>query len=144
MAGFSRGCVSSPQRNRTAPDASIATLEDDPRVIYRNTDTPGQTLDISRLDNRAIGIFGGAEIWVKSWMPNNYVFVWDSGSDKPLVVRQRANGTSPGLRIAATNSSFPLYAQYMEAEFGVAVYNRTNGAVLFFGGTSYANPTINS
>lgn len=116
----------------------------DPRVVYRNTDTPGQTLDISRLDNRAIGIFGGAEVWVKSWMPANYTFVWDSGSDKPLVVRQRANGTTPGLRIAAEIDSFPLHAQYMEAEFGVGVYNRTNGAVLYFGGTSYANPTINS
>lgn len=120
------------------------TAYPDPRVIYRNSDTPGQTLDISRLDNRPIGIIGGAEVWVKSWMMANYAFVWDAGSEKPLVVRQRANGTTPGLRIAAEIDAFPLHAQYMEAEFGVGVWNRANGAVLYFGNTSYANPTINS
>jgi hypothetical protein len=30
----------------------------------------------------------------------------------------------------------------MEAEFGVGVWTRTNGAMLYFGGTSYTDPTI--
>lgn len=115
----------------------------DPRVVYRNTDTPGTTLDITRLDNRAIGIFGGAEVWVKPWMPASYHFIWDAGSDKPVVIRQRENGTMPGLRIAGENDAFPLHAQYMEAEFGPAVWNRTNGVMLYTGGTSYADPVIN-
>lgn len=115
----------------------------DPRIVYRNTDTPGTTLDITRLDNRAIGIFGGAEVWVKPWMPANYIFIWDAGSDKPVVIRQRAGGSQPGLRIAGENDAFPLHAQYMEAEFGAAVWNRTNGVMLYFGNTSYADPTLN-
>lgn len=115
----------------------------DPRIIYRATDTPGQTLDISRLDNRAIGIFGGAEVWVKPWAIASYAFVWDAGDpNKPLAFRQRAQTTLQGLRIAADLNTHPLYAQYMEAEFGIGVWTRTNGAVLYFGGSSYTVPTI--
>lgn len=117
----------------------------DPRIIYRATDTPGQTLDISRLDNRAIGVFGGAEIWTKSWALDNYPFVWDSGDPrKPLRFRQRSQTALQGLRIAFQNADYPLYAKDMEAEFGVAVNTRTNGAVLYVGGSSYVNPTINN
>ena len=115
----------------------------DPRIIYRVTDTPGQALDISRLDNRAIGIFEGAEVWVKPWAIANYLFAWDDGdSMKPLAFRQREAQGLQGLRIAASLDTHPLYAQYMEAEFGVGVWTRTNGAVLYFGAGAYADPTI--
>lgn len=115
----------------------------DPRIVFRASDTPGQTLDISRLDNRAIGIFEGAEIWVKPWAIANYVFPWDAGSpNKPLAFRQRAQTTLQGLRIAAELNTFPLIARYMEAEFGIGVWTRTNGAVLYFANATYADPTI--
>lgn len=114
----------------------------DPRMIYRVTDTPGNTLDISRIDNRAIGIIGSAELWVKPWIPANYALCWDATGSPPLCLRQRSQESLQGLRIAATNSAFPLTAQYMEAEFGFGAWNRTNGAVLYFGGTSYTDPTI--
>lgn len=115
----------------------------DPRIIYRNSDTPGQTLDITRLDNRAIGIFGGAEVWVKPWAIANYVFVYDSDDpQKPLVFRQRSDSQLQGLRIAATLDTYPLHAQYMEDEYGIGVWTRTNGAVLYFGGGAYVDPTI--
>lgn len=116
----------------------------DPRIIYRNSDTPGQTLDISRLDNRAIGIFAGAEVWVKSWAIASYPFVWDAGSpNKPFAFRQRAATALQGLRIAAINPDYPLYAQFMEAEFGVGVWTRTNGVVYYTGsGSAYTDPTI--
>ncbi len=115
----------------------------DPRIIYRQTDTPGQTLDISRLDNRAIGVFGGAEIWTKSWALDNYPFAWDAGDPrKPLKFRQRAQTTLQGLRLAAENADYPLYVKFQEAEFGVGVNDRTNGAVLYTGGASYTDPTI--
>ena len=115
----------------------------DPRIIYRATDTPGQTLDISRLDNRAIGIFEGAEIWVKSWAIANYVYVWDSASaNKPLAFRQRIQTTLQGLHLAAKNSAYPLTADYYEAEYGISVWTRTNGAILYFANATYADPTI--
>lgn len=115
----------------------------DPRVIYRATDTPGQTLDISRLDNRAIGIFGGAEIWVKSWALDNYPFTWDSADPrKPLRFRQRNQTALQGLRLAADNKDYPLYVKFQEAEFGVGVWSRTNGHVLYVGGGTWVDPVI--
>jgi len=115
----------------------------DPRLVYRATDTPGQTLDISRLDNRAIGIFAGAEIWVKSWALDNYPFIWDSADpNKPLAFRQRGQESLQGLRIAFENADYPLYAKDMEAEFGIGVWTRTNGLVQYVGGSSYVDPTI--
>lgn len=115
----------------------------DPRMIFRATDTPGQTLDITRLDNRAIGIYEGAEVWVKPWALANYAVCWDAGAtDKPLVFRQRENTALQGLRVAATLNTFPLVAQYMEAEFGVGVWTRTNGAVLYSASGTWADPTI--
>ncbi len=115
----------------------------DPRLIYRVTDTPAATLDITRLDNRAIGIFEGAEVWVKPWAIANYAVAWDASSpDKPLVFRQREATTMQGLRIAATLRTYPLVAQYMEAEFGVGVWTRTNGSVLYFASGTWADPSI--
>lgn len=119
------------------------TAYPDPRIVFRNTDAPGQTLDISRLDNRAIGIFGGAEVWVKPWAIANYQFAWDAASpNKPFAFRQRTQQTLQGLRLAAENSSHPLIAQYLEAEFGIGVWTRTNGAFLYFGAGAWADPTI--
>jgi hypothetical protein len=119
------------------------TAYPDPRLVMRATDAPGETLDISRLDNRAIGIFSGAEVWVKPWCPAGYYLAWDAASpNKPLVFRQRSATSLQGLRIAADIDDYALYAQYMEAEYGIGVWTRTNGAVLYVGGESYVDPTI--
>jgi len=119
------------------------TAYPDPRIIYRATDTPGQTVDISRLDNRAIGIFNGAEVWVKPWAIANYHFAWDAGAtDKPLAFRQRESAALQGLRIAATLNTYPLVAQYMEVEYGIGVWTRTNGAILYSASGTWADPTI--
>lgn len=95
----------------------------------------------TNLYNRAIGIFDGAEVWVKPWIPANYMLVFVQGAPKPLVLRERAPGSS-GLQIAAEDEAYPLRARTLEAEFGVGVWTRTNGAVLYTGGTSYVTPTI--
>lgn len=119
----------------------------DPRLTYvasATVPTTARTLDITKINNRAIGIFGGAEVWVKSWMPASYLFVYDAGSDKPVVIRQRTETSLQGLRIAGTNDIFPLYAQYMEREFGAGVWNRTNGVFVFFASGTFADPVITS
>ena len=119
------------------------TAYPDPRIVFRATDTPATTVDLSRLDNRPIGIFAGAEVWVKSWAIANYAVAWDAGDPRrPVSFRQRSQTTLQGLRLAADNDAYPLHAQYMEAEFGLGVWTRTNGAVLYFGGGAYVNPTI--
>lgn len=114
----------------------------DPRLILSNaSNQPGVRLDISRLDNRAIGILGQAEVWVKPWVPATYYFCWDAAdSRKPLVLRHR-NGNW-ALRIAAEFDSYPLQAQYMESEFGVGAWTRTNGACHFSNGAAWADATI--
>lgn len=119
----------------------------DPRLttLAYDTDRPGVRLDISRLDNRAIGILGAAEVWVKPWAIANYAFAYDASSpNKPLSFRQRETEALQGLRIAAQLDTHPLHAEYMEAEYGAGVWTRTNGAVLYFGGDSWTNPTITS
>jgi len=93
------------------------------------------------LYDRAIGIFDSAEVWVKPWIPANYIFVWVAGAPKPLVFRERTPGGG-GLQIAADDEAHPLRARVLEAEFGVGVWNRTNGSALYGGDTTYAAPTI--
>lgn len=117
-------------------------LYPDPRMIYRATDTPGSTLDVTRIDNRAIGIYQGAEVWVKPWAIANYAFAWDEDGPKPLAFRQRNSSGLQGLRVASALSTYPLVAEYMEAEFGLGVWERTNGVVLYYGDTTYADPSI--
>ena len=120
----------------------------DPRIIYRTADTPAQNLDImSDGGNRAIGILGAAEVWVKPWVPAGYVFAYASGdSRKPLVYRQHPVAPLRGLRVAARMTAFPLYADQMVSYFGLGVWNRTNGAVLYYasGASAYVSPTFTS
>jgi len=104
---------------------------------------PGRTLDMGTMYNRAIGIFGPAEVWVKPWVPSGYLFCFDAASPlKPLVLRTRDGGLAGDLTIAADHEHYPLRAQTMDREFGIGVWNRTNGAVLYVGGATYTAPTI--
>ncbi len=115
----------------------------DPRVsINANANQAnGQRLDITRLDNRAIGIFGAAEVWVKPWTIANYAFVTDTENGrKPLVMRRDSD--SVGLHLEATIETFPLRAEYYENMFGLGVWNRLNGAVLQFNNATYTAPTL--
>jgi hypothetical protein len=101
------------------------------------------SLDQSNLYDRAIGVFGAAEVWVKPWMLANYLFAFDRQSPlKPLVFRTRNGGAFADFTIAADHEHFPLRAQTMARDFGVGVWNRANGAVLYIGGGSYVTPTI--
>jgi hypothetical protein len=104
----------------------------------------GKRLDITRLDNRAIGIFGAAEVWVKPWIPAGYFLAFDSTTNaKPAVMRTRSGSmTADGLSIAAELDMYPLHAQYMETEFGVGIWNRTNGACGYTGGATWVDPVI--
>lgn len=108
-------------------------------------DVLNQSLNTQDIYDRAIGIFEGAEIIIKPWVPQGYAFASAYGeAGKPLCFRQQGATTLQGLRIPATYEAFPLHAEYMQAEFGVGVWTRTNGACLRFTNASYADPTINS
>jgi len=111
----------------------------DPRLVLRSADSPGATLDISRIDNRAIGLLGAAEVWVKSWVPAGYVLCYDAAeSNKPLCWREHPSTALRGLRVANRLDDYPLYADQMEAYFGAGVWTRTAAAVLYYAGGAVA------
>lgn len=116
----------------------------DPRLILAtNASQAEDRLDIMRLNDRMIGYFGAAEVWVKPWALANYAVAYIVAPEtKPLVFRQRTQATLQGLRIAAETRAFPLTARFMEAEFGVGVWNRVAMAVLYHAGGAYVDPTI--
>jgi len=136
--------------NRAAETAVRAltgfTAYPDPRLtLGTQANQPGERLDITRLDNRAIGLFGAAEVWVRSWVPAGYVFAYDAGTTlKPLVYRQHPVASIRGLRIVAQLDDYPLYAEVMDSYFGFGVWTRTNGAVLYYasGAVAYVVPTF--
>lgn len=103
-------------------------------VVTRNA------LDVRNTGNRAIGILGAAEVWVKPWIPANYMFAYVDGAPRPLAYRTRNGGG--GLELVADDERHPLRARSYEREFGISVWTRTNGAVLFTGGASYTMPTL--
>lgn len=106
-----------------------------------------QSLDIYNPGNRAIGIFGAATVWVKPWMPANYVMCVDrgNGSMKPLGWRQNPGGIDSdfGLHGNSRTDAFPLAAETLWRDYGISVYQRHMGAALYIGGSSYVAPTIN-
>lgn len=100
-------------------------------------------LDVLNIYNRPIGLFGAGEVWVKPWVPNNYLFCFNTEQQKPLKIRTRptAGTVNRGdLRIAAQLALYPLMATFMEREYGVGVYNRQNGACLDTQHSSYTAP----
>jgi hypothetical protein len=107
------------------------TITEDQALQYR--------LDIFNTYNRRIGIFGASEIWTKPWIPSGYLFAFNKSAPKPIWVRTR-NAQRGSFRIAAQIPLYPLQATYAEREYGMAVYERTNGACLYFGGASYTPP----
>lgn len=115
----------------------------DPRVsINAAANQPDQArLDITRMDNRPIGIFGAAEVWVKPWIPANYAAAADTSTvQKPLVMR--TDDPDLGLHTEAQLDTHPLHAQYYEHQYGFGSWNRLAAAVLEFDNNSYSAPTL--
>jgi hypothetical protein len=113
----------------------------DPRIERVTDGSLGQRLDITRTNNRPIGVIGAAEVWVKPWAIQNYAVCTDINGPKPLAMRESTIGPR-GLYLESTILIAPLQAEYANADYGLGVWNRTNGAVLYYGGTSYTAPTI--
>lgn len=105
-----------------------------------------QDYNTTNLGDRLIGYFGGnyAEVWVKPWVPAGYLHAWVRGGPTPLVMRTRRAGGGD-LEMVFEDEMHPLRAKGWEREFGVAAWNRTNGAVLYIdtgAAAAYVNPTL--
>ena len=96
------------------------------------------------LYNRAIGVWNGAvEVWVKPWVPANYMLPIEIDPNKRVLRRRRRAATGNGaLTMVANDERYPLRAEMLEREFGISVWGREQAAVLRVGSASYAAPAI--
>jgi hypothetical protein len=105
-------------------------------------------LDITKADNREIGVYNGVSVWTKPWVPVDYYVCTAKGdARKPLKMRQPTQTALQGLRRVAEFGNHPLHCQYMEALFGLGAWTRTNGAILHASGGNggvYVVPTFTS
>lgn len=114
----------------------------DVRVLPATTITIGRgALNPDTLYNRAIGVIGAAEVWVKPWVPSGYMLAYRAGM-APLVFRYREGGNGDLAIVWEDNAAHPLTARVVEREFGVGVWNRTEAAVLDTAHSSYTAPTL--
>lgn len=134
-----------------ADEATVRAFNDfapylDARITVSGANQIGsEALDVNNPDNRAIGVFGGAEVWVKPWVPANYQAVADVGAArKPLGIRVRAgNSLTSGtgsFRMIDEHGHHPLTAQNLGREIGVAAYGREKAAVARLNNAAYAPP----
>lgn len=101
--------------------------------------------DTQSIGDRKIGYFGPnyAEVWVKPWVPAGYLHAWGRGGPTPVVMRTRAGGGD--LEMMYEDETHPLRARGWEREFGMGVWNRTNGAALYIdtgAAAAYVAPSI--
>jgi len=97
-------------------------------------------LDVMNITNRAIGIFGASEVWIKPWIPPGYVVGVLVGSPQKALVMRTRNAGSGNLELLFDNEVFPLRSRSYGREFGFGVWNRVAAAVLYTGATSYSAP----
>lgn len=115
---------------------------------------PGSTADVVaggrkdnpyQIDDKPIGIWDGfVWVWIKPWMPANYILALLVGGRGGAVLRRRTRGVAGFGDFGLVNDqeNYPLRAQHFEREFGFGVWNRFAAAILYTGGTSYAVPTF--
>lgn len=97
-------------------------------------------LDRNRIYNRALGVYGPAEIWVKPWQPANYLTGWDA-SKKALRFRHY-EGQSGNLELVYEDELHPLRARGWERNFGIGVRDRHAMAMLKIDNATWSDPTI--
>lgn len=115
----------------------------DTRIVQASTTSYATgNLDMMQIYNRPIGIIAQARVSVKPWIPAGYLFAFVEGAPAPLMMRTRSAG-SGDMEMVYDAEEHPLRARALEREFGISVWNRTNGAALFItAGGVYAAPTL--
>jgi hypothetical protein len=90
----------------------------DPRLMNLTTAvTARDSLDnLVNIYNRRIGLYQGAEIWVKPWVLAGYPFCYLEGQPKPLVMRTRPSSRTRSIPCAPASTSGNL-----EFPYGIAL-----------------------
>jgi hypothetical protein len=117
----------------------------DARITVSGANQIGNVaLDVNNPDNRAIGVLGGAEVWVKPWVPANYAAVLDLGAGRNAIgVRVRSGNLTSGpgsFQLIDEHGHHPLTAQNLGREFGMAAFAREKAAVSRMNNGTYAVP----
>lgn len=119
----------------------------DPSLIVSvNQTVTVERLNTGRQNNRLIGRYNGADIWVKSWIFPNYGAAVDANATNKPLARREPTGEdaivgTPGLRMVGSIVTFPLQSEYWGREIGFGVRNRGAAAVAQF--NSGVNGTYN-
>jgi hypothetical protein len=100
-------------------------------------------LDVWNVTNRCIGDYKGVEVWVKPWIPANYVLFLHSGNGDKVLVRRSITGENSDLQLLFDLEEYPLRSKAMAREFGFGVWNRVAAACLQTNNATYSAPTIN-
>lgn len=115
---------------------------------------PGSTVDVIdggrrdnpyQIDNKPIGIWDGyVEVWIKPWIPANYLVALIRGGSGGDVLRWRTRGIAGrgNLELLFEDENYPMRARWVEREMGLGAWNRTAAAILYAGGNAYVQPTI--
>lgn len=116
------------------------------------TPAPGSTADRvtgprdepQEIDDKAIGVWDGwVEVWVKPWMPANYVLCFvDNAPSKVLLFRTLPGAGEGDLSLLQEHEHFPLFSRHVGRDFGISVWTRHGAAILYAGNTVYAAPTF--
>jgi hypothetical protein len=94
----------------------------------------------SGANSRAIGHFDGAEVWVKAWIPKNYMVVLDTGNkkEKPLAFCY-SNEEGMDIKFVDFDETHPLRIKKARRNFGIGVANPEMMAIHYIG-DSYTVP----
>jgi hypothetical protein len=107
-------------------------------------DATNQALSVANPNDRSIGFFGEAEVFVKSWWPSGYLgYVNVGAAQAPLVMRTREG--QGDLVLVFDDEDHPLRARAYEREFGIGVHNRVAVAVQYIdsgNGGAYVAPAL--
>lgn len=102
-----------------------------------------QPLNVSNPGNRAIGVYGPAEVWVKPYMPAGYLLpIRVGGTAKALRMRVSELAQLQGLRLEGGSVMHPLESKYWADYFGLAAHDRTAAAVLQITDGAYQVPRL--
>lgn len=103
------------------------------------TQTANGTLSQLPLNDRAIGTINSVEVWIKPYIPANYILTFISGVGRPIVRVRQMGG---GLNLAVENEQYPLRCRTLEHLYGAGVLERTAAAVYQINNATYTAPTI--
>ena len=124
----------------------FAAYQLDPALPGADTTGAGVTATATnrryRTNNRPIGRYAGAEIWVKPWVPASYAVAINRNAPGRTLAMRTFSDEDGNFRLVYEDETHPLRAQFFAREFGMGAWERQGAAVLYTGGGAYVTPTF--